>query len=154
MMSGHPFRRKDTLAGLVFIFFGTLAFFIAQRYPAGALLDMGPGYFPRTLSVLLVALGLGVMARGLRTAESGAAKAQWAFRPLIILTLSIVLFGVLVERIGLAPALLVLIFTSSAAGREFRLREVAVLAALMCLFSVGVFVWGLGMNFPLFAWEF
>jgi hypothetical protein len=151
-MSGQLLRRKDTLAGVVFVLFGTLAFIVAQRYPAGVLLDMGPGYFPRALSALLVLLGLGVMARGLRTARGGAAL--WAFRPLTILTLSIVLFGLLVERIGLVPAMIILIFTSSAAGREFRLREVMVLAALMCLFSVAVFVWGLNMNFPLFAWEF
>ncbi|MDR2112497.1 MAG: tripartite tricarboxylate transporter TctB family protein [Candidatus Accumulibacter sp.] len=151
-MFGHSFRHKDTLAGIVFVLFGTLAFLIAQRYPAGTLLDMGPGYFPRALSALLVLLGLGIMARGLRT--GGAALATWAFRPLLILTLSMVLFGLLVERIGLVPAMVILIFTSSAAGREFRLREVAVLTALMCLFSVAVFVWGLGMHFPLFAWGF
>jgi hypothetical protein len=151
-MSGESLRRKDTLAGAVFVLFGTLAFIVAQRYPAGVLLDMGPGYFPRALSALLVLLGLIVMARGLRTAGGGAAL--WAFRPLTILTLSMILFGLLVERIGLAPAMVALIFVSSAAGREFRFREVAVLAALMCLFSMGVFVWGLGMYFPLFAWRF
>jgi hypothetical protein len=151
-MSGESLRRKDTLAGAVFVLFGTMGFFIAQRYQAGVLLDMGPGYFPRVLSSLLVLLGLGIMARGLRTA--GGAAAAWAFRPLAILTLSMILFGLLVERTGLVPAMLVLVFTSSAAGREFRLREVAVLAALMCLFSVAVFVWGLNMNFPLFTWGF
>jgi hypothetical protein len=151
-MSGESLRRKDTLAGAVFVLFGTLAFIVAQRYPAGVLLDMGPGYFPRALSALLVLLGLAVMARGLRTASGGAA--QWAFRPLVILTLSMILFGLLVERVGLVPAMVALIFVSAAAGREFRFREVAVLAALMCLFSVGVFVWGLNMNFPLFAWRF
>mgnify|MGYP000911012765 CR=1 FL=1 len=151
-MASGSWQNKDTLAGAVFVLFGALALVVARRYEAGTLLDMGPGYFPRVLGALLVLLGLWIAARGLRA--GGPARAAWAFRPLAILTLAMVLFGLLVERVGLVPAMGVLVFASAAAGPEFRFREVAVLAALMCLFSVAVFVWGLNMNFPLFAWRF
>ena len=76
----------------------------------------------------------------------------WAFLPLGILSLSMVLFGLLVERVGLVPSLAVLVLVSAAAGSEFKFREVLVLAAAVCLFAVVVFVWGLNMRFPLFAW--
>jgi hypothetical protein len=64
--------------------------------------------------------------------------------------LSIVLFGVLVEHGGFVPALVVLVVVSAAAGREFRLGEVALLTALLTALSVVVFVWGLGLPYPLF----
>ena len=68
----------------------------------------------------------------------------------MVLPLSMVLFGVLVERAGFVPALAVLVVGSAAAGREFRLGEVALLTALLTVLSVAVFVWGLGLPYPLF----
>ena len=65
-----------------------------------------------------------------------------------------VLFGFLVERVGLVPSLAVLVLVSAAAGCEFKFREVVLLAAVVCLFAVVVFVWGLKMRFPLFVWGF
>jgi hypothetical protein len=49
----------------------------------------------------------------------------------------------------LVPALAVLVVGSAAAGREFRLIEVVLLAALLIAFSVAVFVWGLGQPYRL-----
>ena len=46
-----------------------------------------------------------------------------------MLPLSLVLFGLLMEYAGFVPALMVLIVGSAAAGREFRLVELLLLAA-------------------------
>ena len=151
-MSAHPFQNRDCLAGVLFMTFGAVAFFIARNYGFGTLNDMGPGYFPRLLSGLLVLLGAGILIRGVKSKIRESV--EWAIRPLSILTLAMVLFGALIERVGLVPSMAVLITASAAAGNEFKLREVVVLAALMCLFAVVVFVWGLKMNYPLFAWGF
>ncbi len=49
-------------------------------------------------------------------------------RALIILPLSLVLFGLLIDRAGFIPAMLVLIFCSAAASTQFRLdRDARVL---------------------------
>jgi hypothetical protein len=61
-----------------------------------------------------------------------------------------VLFGLLVERAGFVPALVVLVVGSAAAGREFRLGEVVLLTAVLTALSVAVFAWGLGLPYPLF----
>ena len=151
-MSSKSLQNKDCLAGSVFMLFGVLAFFISRNYEAGSLLDMGPGYFPRILSVCLSLLGAVILFRGLKSRRGDGVT--WAFLPLGILSLSVVLFGLLVERLGLVPSLAVLVVVSAAAGREFKFREVAVLASVICLFAVVVFVWGLKMRFPLFAWGF
>ena len=149
-MSSKSLQNNDCLAGIVFMLFGVLAFVISRNYESGSLLDMGPGYFPRILSVLLGLLGASILFRGVKSRMVDGVS--WAFLPLGILSLSMVLFGLLVERVGLVPSLAVLVLVSAAAGSEFKFREVLVLAAAVCLFAVVVFVWGLNMRFPLFAW--
>ena len=52
----HP---KDFFAGLLFIAFGIAAIAIGSNYPLGTAARMGPGYFPRILGILLIALGRG-----------------------------------------------------------------------------------------------
>src|SRR5262245_4686588 len=109
---------------------------------------MGPGFFPRSLGVILVLLGLPVVARGLRGGGEKIAGG-WSPRALVLLPLSMVLFGVLVEHAGFVPALAALIVGSAAAGREFRAGEVLLLTVVLIALSVGVFVWALGLPYPL-----
>jgi hypothetical protein len=53
------------------------------------------------------------------------------------------------EHAGFIPALLVLIFGSAAAGTEFKLVEVLLLAVGLTAFSVALFIYGLGLPYPL-----
>jgi Tripartite tricarboxylate transporter TctB family len=139
--------RKDVWAGIVLIVSGAAAVFIARDYPFGTLLRMGPGFFPTVLGGLLVLFGIHVLAKGLRSAEK--VEAGWSPRAMIVLPLSLVLFGVLIDRAGLIPALAALIAGSAAAGKQFKLGEVILLSAFLIAFSVAVFVWGLGRPYTL-----
>lgn len=138
---------RDFWAGLMFAGIGGAAMFIARNYPFGTTLRMGPGYFPQVLGGLLLLFGLYVMARGLRRSER--IKGPWSVRALIALPLAMVLFGILMGSLGFIPALAALIFLSAAAGREFKFVEVLWLALLLTLLSVSLFVWGLGLPYPL-----
>jgi len=139
---------KDFLAGLLFILIGASAVVFARDYPMGSAMRMGPGYFPTILGGILFLFGVYVMVRGVR---SGAkVKGEWGWRPLALITLSIVLFGFLMDRLGMIPALAVMFFVSALAGREFRFKEVLILTVLMSAFAVGVFVYGLKLPFQLF----
>jgi putative tricarboxylic transport membrane protein len=140
---------KDFWAGVMFAATGGAAVFMARAYPFGTTLRMGPGYFPIVLGALLVLFGLWFMAKGLRSHER--IEGGWSLRALIVLPLSLALFGVLVERAGFVPALAVLIFSSAAAGNEFRLGEVAIATAVLTALCVAVFIWGLGLPYPLLA---
>ncbi len=82
---------------------GAGAIFIARTYPFGTTLRMGPGYFPRVLGVILILFGIYVMVRGLRNFEK--IKGNWSVRALIVLPLSMVLFGVVMELAGFIPGL-------------------------------------------------
>jgi uncharacterized membrane protein len=140
-------NNKDFWAGLVFAGTGVTAIFIAQSYPFGTTLRMGPGYFPRVLGWILIMFGIYVMVRGLRSNEK--IQGNWSVRALIVLPLSMVLFGILMELAGFIPALAVLIFVSAASGREFKFKEVLLLTLSLGLLSVAMFIWGLGLPYPL-----
>lgn len=140
---------KDFWAGLVLIVTGALAVLVARDYPFGTMVRMGAGYFPTVLGGLLVLFGIHVLAKGLRSVNK--IEAGWSLRAMIVLPLSLALFGFLMDRAGLVPALAALTVGSAAAGKEFKLVEIIPLTALLIAFSVAVFVWGLGLPYPLFV---
>jgi putative tricarboxylic transport membrane protein len=140
---------KDVWGGAMLIAIGIAAVVIARDYPFGTSLRMGPGYFPTLLGAVIALFGLTLMVKGIMKAE--AFEGGWSLRALVLLPLSLVLFGVLMERAGFIPALAALIFGSAAAGTEFRLGEVALLTVALTAFAVAVFIWGLGLPYPLLA---
>jgi Tripartite tricarboxylate transporter TctB family len=62
-----------------------------------------------------------------------------------------VVFGILMNRAGFVPALTALVIISAAANREFKLKEVILLSLCLCVLSVAMFIWGLGLPYPLIA---
>jgi Tripartite tricarboxylate transporter TctB family len=140
---------KDFWSGAMLIAVGVGAVLVARGMPFGTALRMGPGYFPTILGGVLTLFGLWLVVKALRHSE--AIAGGWSLRALILLPLSLVLFGILMDRAGFIPALAVLIFGSAAASSEFKLGEVAALAVFLIVFCVAVFVWGLGLPYPLLA---
>jgi hypothetical protein len=140
-------NNRDFWAGLLFFVIGSMAVFIARDYPFGRLLRMGSGYFPTVLGGILILFGIYIMAKGLRRNEK--ILGGWSIRALILLPVMIVLFGVLMERAGFVPALAVLVFGSAAAGNEFKWGEVLLFSAFLTALSLAVFIWGLGLPYPL-----
>lgn len=140
-------NNRDFWAGLMFAGIGAAAMFIARNYPFGTTLRMGSGYFPRFLGGILILFGIYVMVRGLHITEK--IGGNWSIRALIVLPLAMVLFGILMDFLGFLPALVTLIFGSAAASREFKFVEVLLLTFLLTSLSVALFVWGLGLPYPL-----
>ena len=140
-------NNKDFLAGLLFIVLGGLAVALARDYPIGSTMRMGPGYFPMVLGGILFLFGVYVLLRGVRSGDK--VKGEWGYRPLALIALSIVLFGFLLDRVGMVPAIVATLFAAAAAGREFRFKEVLLLAVVMTAFSVAVFSYGLKLPYPL-----
>ena len=128
---------------------GAVAVVMARDYAFGTALRMGPGYFPSVLGGLLVLFGLYLVATSLKSNEK--IEGNWSLRALIVLPLSLVLFGLLMEYAGFVPALMVLIVGSAAAGSEFKLTEALMLAAGLTVFAVALFIYGLGLPYPLFT---
>jgi predicted MFS family arabinose efflux permease len=146
-MNSSLLNNKDVWGGLMLIAIGAAAVLIARDYPFGTALRMGPGYFPVILGALLILFGLAILAGGLRRGEP--VEGSWSLRALIVMPLSLILFGVLMQYAGFVPAMLVLIVGSATASSEFRLVEVLLFALALTAVSVAVFVWALGLPYPL-----
>lgn len=141
---------KDFWAGVLLLGFGFTGFYMALDYPFGSALRMGPGYFPRVLAGIIIAFGLFVLIRGIRSGEK--VRGVWGWKPLAFITVSLVLFGWIMDRFGMIPALVVMFFVSTFGGHEFKFKEVAILTVAMSAFAVAVFVYGLGLPYRLFWW--
>jgi Tripartite tricarboxylate transporter TctB family len=138
---------QDLWSGIMLIVIGVTALVIARNYPFGNSLRMGPGYFPIVLGSILVLFGLWFLAKGFRSTEK--IEPGWSLRALIVIPVSLVLFGVLMNYGGFVPALVVLIFGSALASEEFNLIEVVLLTIGLTLGCIAVFIWGLGLPYPL-----
>lgn len=139
---------KDFWSGVMFCGFAVVAIIAARGYSLGSAGKMGPGYFPLLLAGLLAALGLTLISRSI--VLSGEALSRLHIFPLTVMAAAVCLFGVLIEPLGLVFSLATVIVMSAFAGAQFRLVETLALAAALIAFSVGVFVYVLGL--PLNVW--
>jgi hypothetical protein len=108
---------------------------------------MGPGYFPRLLGILLIVLGAALSLTALR--GLGPPLPGWKWRPVSIVLLSVVAFGLVLTHAGLVLSTIGLIAVASTASREFRFRESLLSGVLLAALSVGVFVIGLKLQLPI-----
>lgn len=142
---------KDVLSGLMFMFIGSGAVFIARDYPIGSALRMGPGYFPVALGGILFLFGVYILFQGIIKKEE--VKGNWSVKAWIILPIAFAAFGFLVDRGGFVSALVVLIMVSAFAGNEFKLKEVLIMTAVLTVLCVGLFIYALDLPYPLFPWS-
>jgi hypothetical protein len=143
------YKNKDFLAGLMFIVIGSTAMIIARDYPFGSALRMGPGYFPSVLGGILVVFGIWTLVIGLMRQEP--VKRTWSVRALIVLPITALVFGYMMENAGFVPALLVLTIMSALASPKFKWVEQSILAVGLTVLSVGLFIYGIGLPYPLFG---
>ena len=145
----HIRSQKDFWAGLMFIAFGAFFGGFGSRYAFGNAAQMGPGYFPTVLGVVMGLLGLMVTIKsvGAGAAEEQVARFDW--RTLGLVLGSVVLFGLLLVPLGLVLSLFVLVVISSLASHEFAWRATLVNAVVLIAMCLGVFVWGLKLQFPI-----
>ncbi|HYD62868.1 MAG TPA: tripartite tricarboxylate transporter TctB family protein [Noviherbaspirillum sp.] len=140
---------RDFLSGVVFIAFGTAAVVIASDYSMGSAGRMGPGYFPSVLGILLTLIGAAGVLRSMF--KSGEPLGRFALREIVLVLLSIVLFGVLVRGAGLAIAVVTLVLVSGYASIKFKVGPYLLLAVGLAVFCVLVFVKALGLPMPVFG---
>ena len=141
-------NKKDFYSGLIFLSFGIFALLEGGRYALGTASKMGPGYFPVVLGALLSALGAAVAIRSF-TLKGGPVPA-FLFRPLLLILGSVIVFSLMIDRLGLLLSASSLILVSSLASRETRFGELLLMAGLLVLMALGIFIYVLGL--PLKVW--
>ena len=139
---------QDFGAAGVFILIGLAGLYFGRELDTGSASRMGPGYFPFLLSCLILALGAIIGARAL--VIDGPPVQRFHVRPLVLLVAAILLFGLIVNWVGLALTTAAITFIAAYARRQVSLLETLVLAGVLGVFVVVVFVYGLSQPFP--AW--
>jgi hypothetical protein len=139
---------RDVLAGLIFIAFGLTFAGISITYELGTAFQMGPGYFPFVLGLLLVLFGLAIAVDGfLKTETQEIGAIPW--RGLLLLSAAVIVFGLGVKRLGLAPSLFVSAFLAALSSARTSLFAALIMAIGLTTLCIVIFVLGLGMPVPL-----
>jgi putative tricarboxylic transport membrane protein len=145
-------RPKDLLAGALYVVGGGTTFLWAQKYEIGTATRMGPGYFPALLGLALILFGIAATVKGLVSKQPDP-LAEHKVGPLVLMTASVISFGLLIERADLVVATFAcLLFVCF---RRLRTNPLEVLLLFMgvTIFNVVVFVDFIGMQIPLFWWD-
>ena len=148
-LSAPPFRNvRPLIVGGLFAGSG-LAFLVAARqYDSGSALHMGPGYFPTLVAGLLVIVGLLNIAAGFRGEErEGLPRLAW--RPLLVVSASVVAFSLLIATAGLVPAIAGLILVSLFAAGRPTWREAVGVVVVVEVICVVIFHLILGLQVEL-----
>ena len=139
----------ELAGGLLAIALGGFAVWEASGYPIGELSQMGPGYFPVALGVVMIGLGAALIFEGLRADGESFEKPAW--RALVFVLAGISAFALLLERTGLAPASVALVLLVALAEPRFRLGPAILLALAVSAVSVLIFSVMIGIPLPAFV---
>lgn len=142
-------NQKDVAAGAIYIAFGAAFGLGALNYNMGDAARMGPGWFPFWIGVLMVIVGFATIAGGVRVRAAEDPLKKPALGTLAWIIGSVVLFGVLLQPLGLVLSLVVLVVTSSLASHEFGWKGTLANTVILIVFSVGAFIKGISLQIPL-----
>jgi hypothetical protein len=142
--------QKDFWSGLMFVAVGLGFAWGATNYSFGTSARPGPGYFPFGLGILMAIMGAFVWFGSITVeTEDGDPIGSIAWKPLIIITLSVVLFGFILPRLGMIISLPLLIIVASLAGDEFHWKDAVISVVVLTLGSWLIFIKGLSLVIPL-----
>ena len=136
----------DLAFGVFLVALGALAYTLAGELTVGTAASMGPGYVPRGLALIIMVYGIVLGIRATFTGHNPFPPIAW--RPLILISASVALFGVLLPTIGLAITSVVVVIVAGFAAYDVRLKENAILAIALAIFAVLLFVTALGLPIP------
>lgn len=146
------FRLKDKAdveAGLFFTLFGGLTAGLSLQYQMGTIAAMGPGMFPLILGIMLTAIGLIILAKGVMA--GGETIRSLSLKAAFLITLSLLVFAALVLAVGLVAAVPAQVFIALWASDHFTLKRAIALSIGLLLFCYLVFIYFLGVAVPMIA---
>ena len=142
--------QKDFWSGLMFIVVGVAFAWGSTYYNMGASARPGPGYFPFGLGVLMSILGVMVLFKALTLeVEGGDPIGPWAWKPLVMITGTVAIFGWTLPHLGMVIALPILVVVAALAGDEFHWKDALINSVILTVGSWIIFIWGLKLTIPL-----
>ena len=149
--------RRDYYAGGLMILIGSAAAVIGSTYKVGGLTQMGPGFFPVCLGVMLAAMGV-LIALAARAGSTGGPDIMDAHHALPshpdwrgwgCIIGSVAAFIILAEYAGLAPATFFCVFIGACGDNDSRVKASALLAGGITIFAIALFSFVLHVQIPI-----
>jgi putative tricarboxylic transport membrane protein len=148
--------QRDYYAGALMMLLGLIAVHEGSTYPIGTLFQMGPGYFPIALGVLLIFLGILIagtaIGSGTPAEDEGALPLRSEWRGWACIIGGPALFILLGRYGGMLPAIFACVFVSALGDRNSTLKSTTVLSVCVTVFGVLLFHFFLQLPMPLLSW--
>ena len=153
--------KRDYYGGALMILLGLITAHQGTNYPIGTLNQMGPGYFPIALGIILVFLGILIAATastGTDSEEAGLPHAEWRGWACILggpaLFILLGRASGYVPVTGMLPATFACVFVAALGDRETTLKGAVILATGVTIFGVVLFHYLLKLPMPVLTWGF
>ncbi|MBX4867390.1 tripartite tricarboxylate transporter TctB family protein [Rhizobium bangladeshense] len=130
---------RDFVGGAAMIVVSLLFIAFGRELDVGNSFQMGPGYFPVMLSLLLIGIGVLIIVQSLVVAVRDEPDAPANWKASILVILAPVFFGLALSRLGLAPTMFLMVGGVSCASRYAGWRHSIALALFMAISSVVLF---------------
>ena len=141
---------RDLIGGLLIVLAGAGAMYHSlTAFTLGTAARMGPGYFPALVSGLLIFCGLVIAIPALFRAGR---LPHIELRPLLWVSLSTLVFALLLIPFGLVPAVIAQTVVAGIADRKLPWVTSFILAGCLAGGATLIFKVGLGLIVPAFAW--
>jgi hypothetical protein len=139
---------SDILGGLLFVTIGTVGAALSRNYEIGSASDMGPGYLPFGIFIIIGILGAIITLQGLAAAPE--LRDELKLRPVLAVIIGSAAFAALMRTGGFFVATLVLVVIASLADKEARFGQSVIVGTVLGIF--GTVIFGIGLGIPLPAW--
>ena len=139
-------RPKDFFLGLIFLTIAFVLVVYTRQYELGTARQMGPGYLPLVLGLLLG--GFGVFSVVLSFFGEPEPAEPLELRACALILIATALFGILIRPLGLLGSTLILVVIAGAAQRSRRPVPLFLYALGLAIGCVVVFPWLLGQQIP------
>ena len=159
-MQFHKKLGKDHYGALLLLGLGAAVLLLGFGYRMGNLNRMGAGFIPVVLGLLMIGSGI---ALGVTAAPKGKEKIsnplpghgtshgpEW--RGWLCILGGVIAFVIVGQYGGLLPATFASVFVSAMGDRTSTVKTSAALSAVLTVFCLIVFHYGLSLQMPLFAW--
>ncbi|MFZ3310407.1 MAG: tripartite tricarboxylate transporter TctB family protein [Xanthobacteraceae bacterium] len=154
--------KRDFYAGGLMLLLGLGIALKGVTYRAGTLMHMGPGFFPTSLGVLLVILGIAIAATGLSSSPAEAAGEHsqgesilpehpqwWGWLCILLSPVFFIFFG---SKFGMAPGTFACVAIAACGDKQATWKSTVILATVVTIFGVSLFSYFLQVPMPIFSW--
>jgi hypothetical protein len=142
-------RVSQPLASAIFFFaFGTLVLVTGRHLDMGTTAEMGTGYVPRLLAWGCVIVGVLLSARAWWERRAPGEPVRFALHALVLVTAMVVVFALLLPRLGLPITVALTIAATAVSGERFRWLPLALIALGMAVLTTLLFSTALELQIP------